>query len=503
MGRIRNSVAVGAVVFAGALVLPAEVYADPSSAASQPASTVATTSGTDTTPAVATTTSADQTTARSTGPTTSAPPDTRTAPTDSTSATPAGPTTSVGSDGPPISDASATQTAGGPPLPPGSSGPSPWLAYASDVDPGSAIQFASPTVGWRVDGQDMAAHVDDHLANGPGGASFTWPGTSISATADGGSTWNVIDTEPNGVWGLDLLSPQVGWIVGVTSLMGTTDGGASWTHLSEPTAPLVTVQFGSPTDGFGLSNNGQLVMTTDGGSSWQSQSSPAGIALCFSSATTGYLADETGDVFQTTDGGATWAKSYTSTVPSQYPQVWSQLSCDASSSVEAINIASPLLRQPAYLVVQHQTGSSQWDVLTTSAGGGQALDPGASSNSPFESINSVTSGNGKTLIAGIPYLGFTAGLSTVQDGSSTVNSPDYPTLPASASLNPLTTSPLEYVHVQGADIQGQTAWAYITDAAVDGTSPTFETIELRSQDSGQSWSTVSNSGQQVQPAYTP
>ena len=64
--------------------------------------------------------------------------------------------------------------------------PDRWLAYLTAVNPGSAIDFATARVGWRLDGQDGVPHLDKLLAAGPAGTSVTWPGSSVAKTTDGG-----------------------------------------------------------------------------------------------------------------------------------------------------------------------------------------------------------------------------------------------------------------------------------------------------------------------------
>jgi hypothetical protein len=151
---------------------------------------------------------------------------------------------------------SGPAAAGAPPstgaaAPPGLPGLSlkrdPWLAYLTDVNPGSAIQFVTPRAGWRIDGQGVSNHLDKHLAAGPDATTFAWPGTSVSRSVDGGKTWVSLYSPKGGVWGIDFLSADAGWVVGVTTLARTTDGGSSWQRLAEPGPhPLVAADFVSP-----------------------------------------------------------------------------------------------------------------------------------------------------------------------------------------------------------------------------------------------------------------
>ena len=71
-----------------------------------------------------------------------------------------------------------------------------------------------------------------------------WPGTSIEETDRGGKSWSTILRIASGIWGMDLVSRDVGFAVGVTSLRITSDGGKHWRQVSEPAGhPLVWVEF--------------------------------------------------------------------------------------------------------------------------------------------------------------------------------------------------------------------------------------------------------------------
>lgn len=143
----------------------------------------------------------------------------------------------------------------------------PWRAYWTSVNPGSSIDFVSARLGWRVTGQVFGPGIDGHLA-APVDVQVDWPGTSISATSDGGRTWSTVLTVATGIWGLDFVNRRVGYAVAVTSLRRTSDAGSHWQEVDEPAGhALVWVDFQTASDGFGLTSLGTLVRTTNGGSS--------------------------------------------------------------------------------------------------------------------------------------------------------------------------------------------------------------------------------------------
>ena len=141
----------------------------------------------------------------------------------------------------------------------------PWRAYWTSVNPGSAIDFVTTHVGWRLDGQVWGPRLDDNLGSGVVDNGSAWPGTSIAETTDGGRTWTTILRVSTGIWGMDLVSQEVGFAVGVTALLRTTDGGAYWKQVSEPAGhPLVWADFATSELGYGLTTTGALVRTVDG-----------------------------------------------------------------------------------------------------------------------------------------------------------------------------------------------------------------------------------------------
>jgi len=240
----------------------------------------------------------------------------------------------------------------------------PWLAYLTAVDPGSSIEFTTDEVGWRLDGQGATPGVDDNLASGPG-AQVAQPGSSVAATADGGRTWRTILRVPSGVWGVDLVSPRVGYAVGVTGLHLTDDGGATWTSLQEPTPhPLVWAQFTSVRQGYGLTTKGVLVTTTDGGRSWHPGAlRRTATAACFASPRLGYATDPAGDVLVTRDGARSWvvAKRGPGHIE-QFYGPWADLSCsgpDVMVGLEYFCGAACGASHP-YLVERSTTSGRTW-----------------------------------------------------------------------------------------------------------------------------------------------
>lgn len=161
-----------------------------------------------------------------------------------------------------------------------------------------AIQFVSPTVGWAV-------------------------GTTIWATADGGTTWRKQSPPAVNFSSIDALDANHAWVLGVQypSVVVTSDGGQHWVSLPEPGAILDSVHFVTPTVGFAVAGGtatgarvpqcgGVLLRTNDGGRTWRQLASPPNVqSACFSDRSDGWLSASVGeraDVFHSSNGGTSW-----------------------------------------------------------------------------------------------------------------------------------------------------------------------------------------------------
>ena len=364
----------------------------------------------------------------------------------------------------------------------------PWLDYLTGVNPGSALTFTSSEYGWRLGGLDGDPHLDLSLAAGPGGATtYAWPGESILATSDGGRTWTrLLDgtaEDTNGLWGFDLLSASIGWAVGVTSLHGTTDGGHTWRPLGEPAGThLVTVDFTSPTTGWGLTTDGSLVSSTDGGATWSATTlrEPAS-AICFAG-DTGYAVSQYGDVYATRDHGHGWQVVRSGAGDDSTP-AWGDVACTGDQASVAVQY---LLGQghhgkgETYTVASTSDRGQSWrtDASTAAAGTSQALD----------AVGTVALAHGR---ANPLLLGFTAEAWGVQTAQASNGSVQPRGRFAPPRHDPQALDPHQYLVVSGASSVGEDSWVLVQDLAA-GTqdAPQSQTLLAHSGDGGATWQTV-------------
>lgn len=360
--------------------------------------------------------------------------------------------------------------------------PNPWVAFLTAVDPGSAIDFATAKVGWRVGGLDGEPHLDSRLGAGPNWSSFAWPGESLEASSDGGRTWTSIldgtgDTL-HGVWGFDLLSPSTGWAVGVTGLEGTDDGGKTWQQLAEPAhTHLVSVDFTSATDGWGVTTDGTVVASTDGGRSWTGGGGPSKVIALCRTAHAGYAVDEKGTVWVTSDDGGHWAASWDA-VPFRVAGVWAQVTCTGSrASVLESYLPAQSHEGPGelYNLVRTDDAGRSWDARIPRQPGG----PPPSNGWPVAvATQGLVGGAGRILLGAV---GSSRQLSAVELTDAS---------PQLRGAVPVKHGPMDgaVTLVQGTSAIEDDLWALVVDSSAGTTrAPASQTLVTHSADAGQSW----------------
>ncbi len=377
--------------------------------------------------------------------------------------------------------------------------PDPWMKYLTAVNPGGTVRFVSADVGWRVEGQTGAAYIDRILTAGPKGTTWDWPGSSVGRSADGGSSWSTVYARDDGIWGVDALSSDEAWAVGVTTLASTRDAGATWQELGEPSdGSLVSVDFVSDAAGFGLTTDGQLVQTTDGGQSWVPGAlQPAASDLCFASSKLGYALAQDGSIHMTSDGGATWTKVSDSPFDVDLAPYWGQLACgdnDVWASLQVVDQAAHLEGSP-YAVSYSPDEGAHWSVVAANNIDPPVSIPGAPT--PMDEISQ--------LVAGPPGMAFLIGFSDSRweldtqqlVGGSLGVSAAFSSLPSGKS-QPGTGKGLLIIH--GSAFSGSHGWVFLDDDAVGSPdSPESQALVLGSDDSGKTWTIVSEDEPQSPP----
>src|SRR5438105_10521912 len=202
------------------------------------------------------------------------------------------PSTSPGAGDPPAATASPSAAASPTPTP-------------SSLDPVftpalAAIQMVGPRVGWAV-----GSH-------------------AIFATTDG-AHWTKQFASTEEFVGVDFISVTTGWAVGARSLLGTGDGGRTWHQLGEPDRPIRSVNFVSPSQGWGIAGGADpqtihgwlvpkegatLVTTRDGGMTWTSLGGPPNPqTVCFSDSMQGWVGTQRDGVYryQNIAQGQSWS----------------------------------------------------------------------------------------------------------------------------------------------------------------------------------------------------
>jgi photosystem II stability/assembly factor-like uncharacterized protein len=142
--------------------------------------------------------------------------------------------------------------------------------YTTD---GGATRTMAESSGGCLYGMDI---VDEQMVWACGrmiGQSFTTPG-GVRLSTDGGQTWDgqtAFQSMP-GRCPLSFLDAQMGWVANARKLSATTDGGETWEEITPDVLDIAAIALRTPGEGYVLDYDGNLYTTADGGKSWSSQS---------------------------------------------------------------------------------------------------------------------------------------------------------------------------------------------------------------------------------------
>jgi len=340
-------------------------------------------------------------------------------------------------------------------------------------------------------------HLDMRLAAGPHGTSLAWPGSSVSKSTDGGSTWTSVFTTPDGIWSIDFVSRTTGWVVGVTSAARTSDGGSTWKSVSEPASgKLVRVDFTSATDGFGLTTTGGLVRTSDGGDSWQDVAkAPAATALCFTSPQSGFMTDSEGSVWATHDFGQNWHEVRPSPYTNQIDNVWTSMSCNKGGVWAGLHLVNPALSHvQLYDVLYGTSAGASWTDVTSNSKSAEV--PAAVPQ--LLDLSSVGTSDQAVLVGADPITDNGFRVAGTTGSSRQFNHAQTPGLDTGSGHGPLSAA--AFAQIDGITFVGQRGWMLVDNTGLGSAqSPQVQTAVFRTEDGGLHWSTAWKSDPHVAP----
>jgi photosystem II stability/assembly factor-like uncharacterized protein len=145
-----------------------------------------------------------------------------------------------------------------------------------------------------------------------GGAQFV-----LLRTADGGTSWAHIASEPIGSIGEAGYMNSFVWVDTLHGWFGssaghvwrTTDGGKTWLNAPSGGTNSYSLSFGDEAHGVAIHENGILSRTADGGASWRVVSFPSSQSLdvaAFAPGTPSVWVGATTDIGRSHDAGASW-----------------------------------------------------------------------------------------------------------------------------------------------------------------------------------------------------
>ncbi len=362
------------------------------------------------------------------------------------------------------------------------------------VTPNPALQFETPTTGWRVVGQGATAPTNTTPTADLG---LYWPGNAVETTTNGGSAWARSLSDPSGIWGLDFISSTTGWAVGTANLYETTNGGQSWQLVGVPSPSLVAVDFLNASIGYGITNAGALEKSTDGGHVWQRSSFIQPVSsVCFTTAHVGYLATQLGGFIEATvNGGASWALSFSLPFAlTSSGAVDTALTCAGNSAwaMEDFGNAFGTANTASYAVARTLDGGATWTMVGNNVVGTSEGGPGQ--HIPLAMPTSIlTTGPTSAALVGYSNSGHALEIASTSNGGSQFVTTSVP-LPISVAA---TAPAVGELAIYGLAWAAPTnAWILIGQAS-SSSSGMYNCAILTSSDSGSSWSTLSEQAEPV------
>lgn len=178
------------------------------------------------------------------------------------------------------------------------------------------------------DGGYIWTRVDSGRAGDLKGVAFASPTVAIAVadsialrSTDAGITWSVIPLPGcHGPTRVYFVTAQTGFIIGSQGIYRTSDAGTQWSLVfqnSDPLDPLEGIRFVSPSHGYCVGDENQIVKTTNGGVTWR-DCSPSGTRrefydVYFENVFNGIAVGrripgefDFSGILRTTDGGANW-----------------------------------------------------------------------------------------------------------------------------------------------------------------------------------------------------
>ena len=208
----------------------------------------------------------------------------------------------------------------------------------------------------------------------------------IAATIDGGKDW--VDeyraSQPQAsIQSLDFVDAKDGFALvswpGTPTANGlpwfedvirTVDGGLTWSIATPTSVGITCLDFLTPSVGYALTANGQLVVTTDGGTAWAGVPTPgATFTACFETGGEGWIGTKQA-VERTSDGGAHWNRSYIpSGVLSEGISPLDRVQCLGQTAWFLMKFGAGM-NQEAALVVRTLNGGDDWQAVDNQGIGG-------------------------------------------------------------------------------------------------------------------------------------
>ena len=144
------------------------------------------------------------------------------------------------------------------------------------------------------------------------GGDYLHSNGTLLKTTNGGPDWSIqLSGVIDGLYSVDFVDQNIGWVASLDTIFKTTDGGFNWVTSSNQIGGR-SIDFIDQNNGWivgrrrGAPENGYISNTTDGGANWlwQYQYVPHGLAgVHFINQNIGWVVGDQGTVLKTINGG--------------------------------------------------------------------------------------------------------------------------------------------------------------------------------------------------------
>lgn len=167
---------------------------------------------------------------------------------------------------------------------------------------------------------------------------------------------------PDNLYGVNFVSPKVGWISGYAgTVLKTENGGLTWNQYYIGGNQLIRrINFVDENTGWAVGHRGSIYASGDGGATWTEQHREESTYLRdvdFADTKNGWVVGHDGVILHTSDGGANWEK--------QQLLNYKGRDLPRLHGIEAVSASEAVLTGEFGVIAQTQDGGQTWNLIPT------------------------------------------------------------------------------------------------------------------------------------------